>query len=167
MPSTGTTPGLSLELHRVPTSAELVIAAPRAAVWAAADADEETEVAPQLIVGAPTSGVGARQVFVGPPLPPFGMRTVMYLEVTGYQEGYWYSAITLAGDWEHTETFTLADTADGQTLARISGWWTKPAPPGTNFKAAQTLFSEHAAKRLKRIADRVEVRATEEPGETI
>lgn len=149
----------AIVVHRVPTAAELVIPAPRLAVWAAATAEGEADPGEQLIVGAPTSGVGARHLHVGPPLPPFGMRTVTYCEVTALQQGYWYTKVTLATSWEHTETLTLADTADGQTLARIDGWWTRPAPPGANFEAVRAHISELAAKRLKHIADRVEPEA--------
>jgi hypothetical protein len=81
----------------------------------------------------------------------------MYTEVTAMQEGYWYSTITVAGAWELTETLTLSDTADGQTLARVDAWWTRPAPQGASFTAVETYLREGAAKGLKRIADRVKV----------
>ena len=150
--------GEGLELRRVPTLAERVISAPRTVVWAVlVDEDDETDIGfHQQIVGAPASGVGARHVSVGPPSPPFGMRTVMYNEVTAVQEGYWITSQMLAGSWEHIETFFLLDAADGQTLARITGWWTKPAPRTADFSSLQATLNGLAAKALDRVARRAE-----------
>ena len=111
--ATGGVDRQALELRRVSTAAERVISAPRSAVWATANADDEADAGwHQQIVGAPASGVGARHLHVLPPLPPFGMRSVTYTEVTAFQEGYWYTTQTLAGTWEHTETLLLQDTSD-------------------------------------------------------
>jgi len=148
----------------VPTAAERVISAPRSVVWATANADDEAEKGwHQQIVGAPSSGVGARHIHVGPPLPPFGMRSVIYAEVTAFQEGYWYTSQTLAGTWEHTETLLLQDTPDGQTLARITGWWTRPAPRTADFTKLQADLNGLAAKALDRLASRAEGSSTAAP----
>ncbi|NTW42559.1 MAG: hypothetical protein HGA44_22255 [Cellulomonadaceae bacterium] len=146
-----------------------MIAAPRAAVWAAASDDNE-DCDPtwhQHIVGAPDSGVGAKHIHVGPPLPPFGMRSVIYTEITALHEGYWYTSQTLAGSWEHTETLMLENTADGQTLARISGWWTKPAPPTSDFTALQAGLNGLATQMLDRIAVRVEGTSGHGPSDVV
>lgn len=155
--ATGVLDSQTLELRRVPTAAERVISAPRSVVWATADADDEADAGwQQQIVGAPASGVGARHLHVGPPLPPFGMRSVIYSEVTAFQEGYWYTSQTLAGTWEHTETLLLQDTGDGQTLARVTGWWTKPAPRAADFTKLQADLNGLAATFLDRLAGRAE-----------
>lgn len=152
-----------LQLRRVPTAAERLIDAPRAAVWAALEAGDEAESSSQLrIVGAPPSGVGARHIHVGPPLPPFGMRSVLYTEVTDVQQGLWLSLRTLAGVWEQTETWVLDDAPGGQTLARITGWWSKPAPPEADLTAQQSALNEMASRALERLAERVRMAADPE-----
>lgn len=145
-----------LQLRRIPTVAERLIAAPRSAVWAAIDSHDEVAGRSILqIAGSPASGVGARHLYVGPPLPPFGMRTVMYTEVTGVQESWWISFQTLAGAWEQTETWVLADAPGAQTLARINGWWSKPAVAEADFTAEQNKLNELARNALEHLARRV------------
>jgi len=147
----------AFELHRVPTSAERLIAVPRSAVWAVVYVDdEEPDGWHHDIVGAPASGVGARHMRVGPPQPPFGLRTVMYCEVTAAQEGSWVTTQTSGGAWEHTETLVLEDADDGQTLARLTGSWAKPAPRSADFTKVQVGLNELAAKYLARLAARAE-----------
>lgn len=141
----------------MPTSAERVISATRTVVWAAIDTDDEPDTGwCQKLVGAPESGVGARHLHVGPPQPPYGMRTVMYTELTALLEGFSYTTETSAGTWAHTETLQLEDTAEGATLARITGLWVRPAPPSANFTEVQTGLNGLAASALERLARRAE-----------
>ncbi|CAN5245521.1 hypothetical protein BH11ACT1_BH11ACT1_27220 [soil metagenome] len=80
----------------------------------------------------------------------------MYTELTAVQDGYWRTSQTFAGIWEHTETLLLADTSDGRTLAKVTGWWMKPAPASTDFSGLQTNLNKLASDMLDRLAGRAE-----------
>lgn len=130
-----------------------MISASRTAVWAAVAVEFEGPRGHyQEIVGAPASGVGAKHVSLGPPVPPFGLRPVMYTEVTAELEGFWQTTQTFAGAWELTETLLLEDAGDDQTLARVTGWWVKPAPSQQDFTKMQVALNGFAAEFLDRLA---------------
>lgn len=145
----------ALELRRVPTEAERLIPARRDIVWAAVEGEDVGCQSHDHVVGRPTFGVGSQHLVVGPPLPPFGLHTVMLCEVTGMQEGTWTTSRTLGGAWEHTETLFLFDADEDQTIAKITGVWTKPAGPDVDFSELQAGLNGLAAKALDRLAEKV------------
>ncbi|GEK22946.1 hypothetical protein [Cellulomonas xylanilytica] len=140
-------------VHTVPTSGELTIDAPRAAVWRAAiELDELADDGGYALVGQPRSGLGAKSVRLGPPVGPHGFRTVMYSEVTALQEPHWITSEVLTSTWEHVETLLLLDIDPGRTRARVTGAWRRPAPAGTDFSELQQSLDLLAAQYLERIA---------------
>ncbi|WP_456820215.1 hypothetical protein [Cellulomonas sp. URHB0016] len=134
------------------TLAEILIPAPRLAVWDALVAEAADGVASH-VEGTPEFGPGTRAVSLGPPLPPDGMRTVMLHEIDALLEGYWLTARTYATAWEHTETLTLRDV-DGGTQARLAGWWLRPAPPNANLQHMREPLTRLAFEHLERVRAR-------------
>ena len=140
-------------LHSVPTSGELTIDAPRARVWRAAiHLGESVDDGGYALVGQPTSGLGAKSVRLGPPVGPFGFRTVMYSEVTALLEPHWITSQTLTTTWEHVETLLLDDVGPGHTRARMTGTWRRAAPAGTDFAELERTLNRLVAEHLARLA---------------
>jgi hypothetical protein len=135
-------------------------------VWSAWTAlqSEPSQASRRAIEGAPTSGLGAATVTVGPPLPPFGLRTVMYSEVTAVEPGWWSTVQTSGGTFEHTETLLLEEAADGTTLVRLTGRFLQPALPSADVTALQKGLNRLAAELLEEIAARAEGGSAASPG---
>ncbi|ROS23747.1 SRPBCC family protein [Cellulomonas sp. PhB150] len=148
------------DLSPIQTHAARDVAASRADVWAAYTThgcDDEAGWC-QHIVGAPTSGVGARHVHLGEEAPPYGLRTVVYVEVVAQQEGHWITLQAHAGAWDHEETWQFTDTGDGRTTVTITGRHRRPHLPERSDVLRSTLH-QVALTALDGLADRVEGRA--------
>jgi hypothetical protein len=68
----------------------------------------------------PDSGVGAKHLHVGPPSPPYGLRPVMYTEMTAVLEGHWFSIQVTGGTYLTKETWQFMDASDGTTTVRVT-----------------------------------------------
>lgn len=144
----------ALVLRRIETSATLVIPRPREVVSAAIDAhvaDETGSSGRFSIVGAPETGLGSRRLAIGPPMPPFGLRTIMHTEVIAVEPGHWRTTQMISGTAEQTETLLLADIDGGHTLATVNGWMSKIMRSDDDGQQLRALLTDPAARWLEPI----------------
>ena len=114
--------------RRIPIYADAVILRPRSTVWQEMTGGErhpawsEPTDSFRAVEGPGPGEVGHTQLYVGPPSPPFGLRSVIVGEIVEVAAELSRTTVAITPLWEYTERVDLRDTLDGHTSVAIAGW---------------------------------------------